>query len=77
MDAMVAHLEREADVGGYESEDEAAAAVQAAYDSVAGLIGAQRRNVAVVENATEGFFLAVFSSASGVSCRSRIGPCGP
>ena len=64
---MVAHLEREANIGGYESEGEAAAAIQGAYDSVSALIGAQRQNVAVVENATVGFFqaLAVFDFHPG------------
>lgn len=59
LDAMVAHLDREANYGGYESSDEAEGAVQEAYESVARLLGAQARNVAVVENATLAFFQAL------------------
>ena len=57
--AIVDHLHREANFGGYESADEAAAAVQDAYASVARLIGAQPRNIAVVENATVAFYQAL------------------
>ena len=59
LDAVVRHLEREAHFGGYESADEAANAVEDAYHSVAQLIGAAPRNIAVVENATVAFFQAL------------------
>ena len=51
-DAVMAHLARESEIGGYEAADEAAERIQGAYDAVATLIGARPRNVAVVENAT-------------------------
>ena len=57
--AITSHLEREALLGGYESEDEAAPRVRQAYDAVAALLNAAPRNVAVVENATVGFFQAL------------------
>jgi selenocysteine lyase/cysteine desulfurase len=57
--AIVDHIEGEAAFGGYESADDAAAAIQEAYESVARLIGAQSRNIAVVENATVAFFQAL------------------
>ena len=57
--AMRSHLEREAEFGGYESEDEAAPRVKDAYDAVAALLGAASRNVAIVENATVAFFQAL------------------
>jgi selenocysteine lyase/cysteine desulfurase len=57
--ATTSHLEREAVLGGYESEDEAAPRVEDAYRSVATLLGAAPRNVAIVENATVAFFQAL------------------
>ena len=59
LDALVGHLEREAALGGYEAADAAAEQVAATYASVAELIGARPRNVAVVENATVAFALAL------------------
>ena len=59
LDAMVAHLNREANFGGYESADAVAEAGDAAYASVAQILGAQARNVAVVENSTVAFFQAL------------------
>ncbi len=59
LDAMVAHLKREANFGGYESADDAAAAVGDAYANVAKLLGAQPCNMAVVENSTVAFFQAL------------------
>jgi selenocysteine lyase/cysteine desulfurase len=59
VDAIVDHIHREAAFGGYESADDAADAVHAAYDAVAELIGAKARNVALVENATVAFSLAL------------------
>jgi selenocysteine lyase/cysteine desulfurase len=59
LDTITSHLQREAVLGGYESSDEAGAAVDAAYASVAQLLGAQPRNIAVVENSTVAFFQAL------------------
>src|SRR5260370_7417221 len=59
LDAMVAHLNREANFGGYESADDAEAAVADAYANVAKVLGAQPRNIAVVENSTVAFFQAL------------------
>ncbi len=59
VDAIVAHLNREANFGGYESSDDAAAAVSEAYASVAKLLGAKPGNIAVVENSTVAFFQAL------------------
>lgn len=59
LDAIVAHLDREANFGGYESSDDAASAVNDSYAAVARILGAQPRNVAVVENATVAFFQAL------------------
>jgi selenocysteine lyase/cysteine desulfurase len=59
LDAVVAHLTREANLGGYESADDAEAAVADAYANVAKVLGTQPRNVAVVENSTVAFFQAL------------------
>jgi selenocysteine lyase/cysteine desulfurase len=57
--AVCNHLEKEADLGGYEAADEAAAAVDETYVSVARLLGAQPRHIAIVENSTVAFFQAL------------------
>jgi len=57
--AVCDHLEKEANFGGYEIADEAAAAVDEAYASVARLLGAQPRHIAIVENSTVAFFQAL------------------
>ena len=59
LDAIVAHLNREANFGGYESSDEAADAIEEAYAAIANIIGARPRNIAIVENATVAFFQAL------------------
>jgi len=51
-EAVAAHLEREAEIGGYEAADEAKPRIQEAYEHVARLLGCAPRNVAIVENAT-------------------------
>jgi selenocysteine lyase/cysteine desulfurase len=65
--AVTAHLERESQLGGYESADAAAAEGEAAYANLARVLGAQPRNMAIVENATVAFFqaLAVFDFRPG------------
>jgi selenocysteine lyase/cysteine desulfurase len=67
VDAVVGHLSREANFGGYESADDAAESVEHAYASVADILGTHSRNVAVVENATVAFFqaLSAFDFRSG------------
>src|SRR6267154_3339173 len=59
LDAIVEHLNREADVGGYESADDAEVAVAEAYAQVSKILNAQPRNVAIVENSTVAFFQAL------------------
>jgi selenocysteine lyase/cysteine desulfurase len=53
------HLEKETEIGGYEAADEARADIAQAYENLATLIGARAGNIAVVENATVGFALAL------------------
>ena len=54
---MKAHLDAEALDGGYEAAQDNASRIDAAYDSVARLCGAQTHNVAFIENATAGVAL--------------------
>lgn len=57
--AVTAHLEREAQVGAYEAADDAAGDIELSYQYIARLLGAQPRNIAIVENATVAFFQAL------------------
>src|ERR1700730_11789791 len=59
LDAIVGHLDREANFGAYESADDAEAAGADAYATVAKVLGTQPRNIAVVENSTVAFFQAL------------------
>lgn len=59
-DAVVEHLELEARIGGYEAAAETTDRREKVYDSIAGLIGASRHEVALVENATRAWDMAVY-----------------
>jgi selenocysteine lyase/cysteine desulfurase len=61
LDAVVAHLELEARLGGYEAEDAAAERLDAAYPALARLLGCERDEVAIVENATRAWDMAFYS----------------
>jgi cysteine desulfurase/selenocysteine lyase len=60
-DAVVAHLEREAEIGGYEAAAAAADATEHTYDAVARLLGCARAEIAMVENATRAWDMAFYS----------------
>ena len=60
-DAVLDHLRREAEMGGYEAADRAAESITEAYEAVARLVGTEPRNIAVVENATAGAALVLSS----------------
>lgn len=59
--AITEHLQLEARLGGYEAGDARAAAIDAAYDAVAALLGCGAANVAFVENATVAYQQALSS----------------
>jgi cysteine desulfurase/selenocysteine lyase len=60
-DAVIAHLEREAEIGGYEAAAAAADATEHTYDAVARLLGCARAEIALVENATRAWDMAFYS----------------
>lgn len=61
IDAVTAHLDLEARIGGYEAEAKARDGIERVYDSVAALLGCGREEVALVENATVGWDMAFYS----------------
>jgi len=67
LDAITAHLQLESRIGGYEAAAKQADAIAATYQDLAQLLGAQPRNIAIVENATVGFWqaLGAFDLAPG------------
>ncbi len=61
VDTVVDHLRREAEVGGYEAEHEAADRLAQTYRSVATLVGAAPTEIALVENATRAWDMAFYA----------------
>lgn len=59
-EAVIEHLRRESDMGGYEAAEAATAQVEHTYDAVASIIGAHRDEIAVVENATRAWDMAFY-----------------
>ena len=63
LDAIVDHLHREAEIGGYEAAAERKDRWERTYDALAQLIGAHRDELAVVENATRAWDMAFYAVA--------------
>jgi cysteine desulfurase / selenocysteine lyase len=61
LDAVVDHLRREAEIGGYEAARERHDRWEHTYDALARLLNANREEVAVIENATRAWDMAFYS----------------
>lgn len=61
LDAVTEHLRLEAQIGGYEAAEAAHDQVEHVYDAVSQLIGCQREEVAIIENATRAWDMAFYS----------------
>lgn len=59
--AMQDHLALEAEIGGYEAHARRADSLDAVYDQIAGLIGAKRQEIALLENATVAWCQAFYA----------------
>ncbi len=59
-DAVRDHLDLELAIGGYEAQARAEAAFERTYDAIAELINCDRREIALVENATVGWQMAFY-----------------
>lgn len=59
--AVLDHLQLEQDIGGYEAEADAEAALEDFYDAFAALLNCHRSEIAYVENATRAWDMAFYS----------------
>jgi selenocysteine lyase/cysteine desulfurase len=73
LDVMIAHLRREAEIGGYEAAAEARDAIAATYDAIAELIGGRGQEIALFDNATHAWNAAFYSVPLRPGCRILTG----
>lgn len=72
VDAVVAHLQLEAEMGGYEARTQAAPQVDRFYTGAAELLGCAPTEIAFVENATRGWDLAFYGLVATFQPGDRI-----
>jgi cysteine desulfurase/selenocysteine lyase len=61
LDAVTGHLRLEAEIGGYEAAESAHNAIEHVYDAASRLIGCQRDEIAIIENATRAWDMAFYA----------------
>src|SRR6185436_13230561 len=61
VDAVTGHLRLEAEIGGYEAVESAHDEAERVYDAISQLIGCQRDEIAIIENATRAWDMAFYS----------------
>jgi selenocysteine lyase/cysteine desulfurase len=73
LDAVLGHLRLEAEIGGYEAEDRAAATIERTYAAIAALINAAPDEIALIENATRAWDMAFYGLGLGPGDRVLTG----
>ena len=61
LQATIAHLQLEAEIGGYEAAERSRASVERVYRSAAALLNCDRDEIAIVENATRAWDMAFYA----------------
>src|SRR5437763_4637597 len=61
LESTIAHLQLEAQIGGYEAAERANDAIEHVYDAAAALISCSRDEIAIIENATRAWDMAFYS----------------
>src|SRR5438270_3710424 len=61
LEATIAHLQLEAQIGGYEAAEREHDAIEHVYDATAALINCSRDEIAIIENATRAWDMAFYS----------------